>query len=127
MIRANFFKDREAIMAWFSNGLNRDIVNMVELQYYLEIEDMMYMAIKVEKQLKRKGNARLDDYLGSSQDCKSNFRIEDNTQIKSITVSKVIEPSYVKKQVTTTEEKRRNNVRPKHKWEIKYFKCQGLG
>jgi hypothetical protein len=88
---------------------------MVELQYYLEIEDMMYMAIKVEKQLKRKGNARLDDYLGSSQDCKSNFRIEDNTQIKSITVSKVIEPSYVKKQVTTTEEKRRNNVRPKHK------------
>jgi hypothetical protein len=28
---------------------------------------MVYMAIKVEKQLKRKGNAILDDYLGSSQ------------------------------------------------------------
>jgi len=66
---------------------------------------MMYMAIKVEKQLKRKGNARLDDYLGSSQGCKLNFRIEDNTQIKSITVSKVIEPLYVKNKLQQQKKK----------------------
>jgi hypothetical protein len=60
MIRANFFKDREAIMARFLNGLNRDIVNVVELHYYLEIEDMVYMAIKVEIQLKRKGRYTLE-------------------------------------------------------------------
>jgi hypothetical protein len=29
--------------------LNRYIANVVELQYYLEIKDMVYMAIKVEK------------------------------------------------------------------------------
>jgi hypothetical protein len=60
MIRANIFKDREAIMARFSNGLNRDIVNVVELHYYLEIEDMVHMAIKVEKQLKIKGRYTLE-------------------------------------------------------------------
>jgi hypothetical protein len=39
---------------------------MVELQRYLAFEDMVYMAIKMKKQLKRKGNASLDNYLGSS-------------------------------------------------------------
>jgi hypothetical protein len=33
---------------------------VVELHYYLEIEDMVYMAIKVEKQLKRKGRYTLE-------------------------------------------------------------------
>ena len=55
MIRVNVEEDREATMARFLNGLNRDIANMVELQYYVELEDMVHMAIKVEQQLKRKG------------------------------------------------------------------------
>ena len=49
MIRANVEEDREAIMARFLNGLNRDIANMVELQHYVELEDMVYMTIKVER------------------------------------------------------------------------------
>ncbi|CAA3025286.1 Hypothetical predicted protein [Olea europaea subsp. europaea] len=52
-IRANVEKGRETTMAWFLNGLNRNIVNVVELQ-----------AMKVERQLKRKGIARQP--LGSS-------------------------------------------------------------
>ena len=54
MIRANVEEDREATMARFLNGLNRDIANVVELQHYVELEDMVHMAIKVERQLKRK-------------------------------------------------------------------------
>jgi hypothetical protein len=42
MIRANIEDDRQATMARFLNGLNRDIANMVEL------EDMVHMAIKME-------------------------------------------------------------------------------
>jgi hypothetical protein len=49
MIRANIEDDRQATMARFLNGLNRDIANVVEL------EDMVHMAIKMEQQLKRKG------------------------------------------------------------------------
>ena len=48
MIRANVKEDREATMARFLNGLNRDIANVVELQHYVELEDMVHMAIKVE-------------------------------------------------------------------------------
>ena len=47
LIRANV-EDREATMARFLNGLNRDIANVVELQHYVELEDMVHMAIKVE-------------------------------------------------------------------------------
>jgi len=41
MIRANVVKDREATMARFLNGLNRDTANVVELQHYVELEDMV--------------------------------------------------------------------------------------
>jgi hypothetical protein len=39
---------------------------VVEFQHYLEIKDMVYITIKVKKQLKGKGGARLDSYLESS-------------------------------------------------------------
>ena len=58
MIRADVEEDREATMARFLTGLNRDIANIVELHHYVEVIDMVHMAIKVEKQLKRKGTFR---------------------------------------------------------------------
>ena len=54
MIKANVEEDREATMARFLNGLNREIAN----QHYVELEDIVHMAIKVEKQLKRKSGSR---------------------------------------------------------------------
>ncbi|KAL5550396.1 hypothetical protein UlMin_000572 [Ulmus minor] len=58
MIRANVEEDREATMARFLHGLNREIADIVELQHYVELTDMVHQAIKVEEQLKRKGMAR---------------------------------------------------------------------
>uniref|UniRef100_A0A2N9GCG2 Retrotransposon gag domain-containing protein n=1 Tax=Fagus sylvatica TaxID=28930 RepID=A0A2N9GCG2_FAGSY len=58
MIRTNVEEDREATMARFLSDLNRDIANIIELQHYVEVEDMVHMAMKVERQLKRKGTAR---------------------------------------------------------------------
>ena len=48
MIRTNLEEDRKATMARFLNGLNQDIANVVELQHFVELEDMVHMAIKVE-------------------------------------------------------------------------------
>ena len=48
-------KNREE-MSRFLNGLNRDIANVVELQSCVELEEFVYLAIKVEGQLKRKGS-----------------------------------------------------------------------
>ena len=75
MIRANAEEDREATMARFLNWLNRDIANAMELQHYVELEDMVHMAMKVERQLKHKGTARYTSESSSSW--KMNWKNED--------------------------------------------------
>jgi hypothetical protein len=66
MIRANVIEDKEAIMTRFLNGLNRDIVNVVKLQHCVELEDMVQMAMKVERQIKRWGSTRFQTNSTSS-------------------------------------------------------------
>jgi hypothetical protein len=56
MIRANVNEDEEVTMSRFLNGLNTNIANVVELQSYVDLEELVHLAIKVEGQLKRKGN-----------------------------------------------------------------------
>ena len=58
MIRAKVDENREATMVRFLSGLNRKIANAVELQPYVEIEDMVHTAIKIERQLKRRGYSK---------------------------------------------------------------------
>ena len=55
MMRLNMKEDREATMARFLGGLNRDIAIQLELQQYLELEEMLHVAIKLENQFKRRG------------------------------------------------------------------------
>ena len=57
MARKNIEEDREATMVRFLAGLNREIQNVVELQHYAELEDMVNMAIKIESQVKRRGSS----------------------------------------------------------------------
>ncbi|RDX89060.1 hypothetical protein CR513_29260, partial [Mucuna pruriens] len=46
---ANILEDQEATMARFLNGLNCGIVNVVEIYQYVELQEMMHQAIKVEQ------------------------------------------------------------------------------
>ena len=55
MIGANVEEDREATMARFLSGLNREIDGVVELQHYVELEVMVHMAI-MERQQNEKSN-----------------------------------------------------------------------
>ena len=81
---ANVEEDREATMTMFLNGLNRDITNVVELQHYMELEDMVHMAIKVERQLKRKG-ARSFQNPSSSASWRLNGMKDEGAIFKSKT------------------------------------------
>ena len=58
---------------------NREIQNVVELQYYVELEDMMHMAIKIENQVKRRGssNTRSTPSLSSSTWKSNQWRKEE--------------------------------------------------
>lgn len=57
MIMVNVEKDREVTMSRFSSDLDTQIGNVIKLQYYVELENMMHIAIKVEKQLKKKSHS----------------------------------------------------------------------
>ena len=56
MMRANIVEDREATMARFLAGLNSEIANIVEMQHYVELDDMVHMAIKIQQQQRRKAS-----------------------------------------------------------------------
>ena len=60
MIWVNVEENREATMVRFLNGLNHDIANIVGLQHYVEMEDLLYMVVKVECQLQRKAKPPTD-------------------------------------------------------------------
>ncbi|KAH9687341.1 hypothetical protein KPL70_014729 [Citrus sinensis] len=77
MIRVNIEEEREATMARFLHGLNQDIANVVDLQHYVELEDMVHMTMKVERQLKKKGSTRTN--LGSSSSWKSKWSKDEKT------------------------------------------------
>ena len=63
-------------MVRFLNRLNRNIANVVVLQHYVELEDMVHMTIKVERQLKRKGTWLIQN-PGSSASWRLNERKDE--------------------------------------------------
>jgi len=120
MIRDNVVDDREATMARFLNGLNRDIANVVELQHYVELEDMVPMATKVERQL-RKGHARPTFNSGSSSSWKPNLTVQPRSFVPSRT-----KPPKAKVDVAI-DAKGKSETQPKRTGDVKCFRCQGHG
>ncbi|KAH9705041.1 hypothetical protein KPL70_011721 [Citrus sinensis] len=117
MIRANFEEEREATMARFLHGLNQDIANVVDLQHYVEFEDMVHMAMKVERQLKKKGSTRTN--LVSSSSWKSKWSKDE----KVISKPK-IEPFKDHKE-GGNQSKGKSDSQHSRNREIKCFKCLG--
>ena len=88
MVRADVHEDREATMARFFNGLNKEITHVVEFQHYLELEDMVHMVIKVERQLKQKGISKYNTGFGSST---SSWKKEEKGIPKEVAKNKIAE------------------------------------
>ncbi|XP_068644704.1 uncharacterized protein [Aristolochia californica] len=122
MIRANVEEDREATMARFLNGLNWEIANIIELHHYVELKDLVHMAIKVERQLQRGGTRpRVVPQSSSRTSWRSNYPKNEET---SSTFKAKPEP----KTTTTTTASQGKSVPPSTRSsDIKCFKCQGRG
>nr|XP_027118642.1 uncharacterized protein LOC113735866 [Coffea arabica] len=58
MMRADIHEDLEATMAQFLRGLRIDIVDIVELHHYLDLNELLDKPIKVERRLKRRDTVR---------------------------------------------------------------------
>ena len=59
MIKADVREDPEATMARFVRGLKPAIADIVKLQHYFEIHELLDNAIKVEMRFKRRPNTNL--------------------------------------------------------------------
>ena len=47
--RLDLEEEHEVTLARFLNGLCKDVADVVELHHYVELEDLVHLAIKVEK------------------------------------------------------------------------------
>ncbi|KAH0776517.1 hypothetical protein KY290_007928 [Solanum tuberosum] len=54
MIQANCMEEEEATIARFLNGLNTEIANVVEIQQYVTLDELVDLSVKVEKQIQKK-------------------------------------------------------------------------
>ena len=83
MTRADIEEDVETTMARFLAGLNKEIADRVDLQQYGDLEEMVHIAVKVEKQLQGRGTARYvsKPYFNSNstwkRDGKNDFKGEN--------------------------------------------------
>ncbi|XP_062086346.1 uncharacterized protein LOC133792455 [Humulus lupulus] len=120
MIQANVEEDREATMARFLHGLNREIADIVELQHYVELTDMVHQAIKVEEQLKRKGLSRRGQPMATTSLWKTAPKRDEQLQNNP-----KFELSNAKPMTATTLGNAGSSTSKTR--DIKCFKCQGWG
>ena len=107
-------------MARFLHGLNKDTDNIVKLQHYVEVEDMVHMAMKVERQLKLKGTTKSSSNFNNSW--KSNWKKDDkgSSKYKIESTKKAIEGESSQAKGKSTSQSSRSR-------DIKRFKCLGIG
>ncbi|KAF7802274.1 Transposon Ty3-I Gag-Pol polyprotein [Senna tora] len=127
MIRANIniVEDREATMARFICGLNKEIANVVELQHYVEIEDLVHMAMKVERQLKKGGRSSSKFETGGSTNWKTKWDYSSKQEEKGGWKQKG--EKVVAKGSNDNKEKGTSSTQSQRNRDIKCFRCLGSG
>ncbi|XP_057996491.1 uncharacterized protein LOC131175835 [Hevea brasiliensis] len=128
MIRANVEEDREATMARFLKVQNLDIANIVELQHYVELDDMLNMAIKIEKQLKKKKAFKMGAgmNLGNNAPWKPNWKKGETSDSKAVSKEKKEETRGGEKPSVTEKGKGQNTSSGRTR-DIQCFRCLGKG
>ncbi|XP_057985306.1 uncharacterized protein LOC131170264 [Hevea brasiliensis] len=121
-------EDEEATMVRLLNGLNPYIAYMVDLQNYRKVKQMMQVAIKIEKEMKRKWAAKNKWNTQSSYNSASNAPWKPNW---SGTPKVEKDAPKVKKEEWKGRRKMKGKVKEKNKKvenrarDVKWFKCLG--
>ena len=132
MLKADIHEDREATMACFLSGLRPEITHQLELQYYVELEDMVVNAIKIERRLKRRGTTRNYTSIYTSNQRNFQPRVDDIATGNPTTpwlkqeVSINPRPNASKFDSRGASKPVNETSRPRNR-DIKCWKCQGVG
>lgn len=110
LLRADIQEDNEATMARFMGGLDKEIVEKLEVQHYVELEELLHKAIMFEKQLKKKSSRTGYNPTKYSKDYKPK-------DYKPLTKPKIDESSLKGIDKGSSTKAR----------EIQCFKCKGFG
>ncbi|XP_042448964.1 uncharacterized protein LOC122033874 [Zingiber officinale] len=124
LIRANIEEDREATMARFICGLNREIANIVELHHYVELDDVVHMAMKVERQLKKGVRSSSKYEAASLSPWKQKWGPSKPTE-KAVSKSKG--ETNVAKTQSSNKDRGNSSSQPQRNRDIKCFRCLGSG
>ena len=116
MLQANLEEDEEVTMVRFLSGLSNDIRDVVELQEYVDMEELLHKSMKVEQQLKRKGMTKK-----SSSNYNSSSWRDRSKNDGAASSSKPAPPPQEKTQSKPLDQPSKRSK------EVKCFKCQGLG
>ncbi|XP_019414591.1 PREDICTED: uncharacterized protein LOC109326356 [Lupinus angustifolius] len=119
LLRSNFHEDREATMARFLHGLNQDIQDIIELQHYVELDDLVQQAIKVEDKLRRKKSKFSSSSSSKYQSSRWVNKLKKESPTKEATPST--------KGSATTSQGKLAVVPIQRSRDVKCFKCLGLG
>ncbi|RDX80288.1 hypothetical protein CR513_39186, partial [Mucuna pruriens] len=117
MIKANVEEDCEATMARFIGGLKKEIADVVELQHYMEIEDLLHKAIQVERQFKSKSSSKFAS--SSSSSWRPNWKNNNFVTNPKEDVKAKYSNAPPKGKIDTNTSYRSRD--------IKCFRCQGVG
>ncbi|KAL4368695.1 hypothetical protein GQ457_05G027360 [Hibiscus cannabinus] len=132
MIRANIEEDQETTIARFVSGLNPEIADTVELQYYVDLEEVVHLAMKAEKQLKRKGTSR--NHFSTSKWSQNSKWGPNTSKTPYKAYQTPIKPSQTKGDVGISKSQEpldmnrgKQTVTPSRNRDIQCFKCLGRG
>ncbi|KAI5664050.1 hypothetical protein M9H77_23373 [Catharanthus roseus] len=118
ILRLSLKEDKDASIARFLRGLNRDITNQLELYPYTTYEDMCHLSTKIENQRKRVGFSKTN--LPSSKNVGSKPQASTyKSWPKKEDTPKVAFKDHSKPKV---EEKGKLITNP-----TRCFKCNGVG
>lgn len=134
MMRADIREDSEATMARFLRGLRAEIADIVELHHYLDIEELVDKANKVEKRLKRRGTPRPTSNFQPGNWRNQPSKEENSTSIAQNqvkgggTTNGSNRPTFPSSKPRPREEFKGNQEATKARTrDTKCFKCQGFG
>jgi len=128
LIRANLHEDEDALIVRFLNKLNHDIRDIVELYNYLDLQELVHQAIRVEQQLKRKG--KFFTWKNNNNSNYSSSKWKDNKKDENF-LSKSKDSKENQKDSKDPKDFKKSNfnpftLNPKGKdSNIKCFKCLG--
>ncbi|XP_071926158.1 uncharacterized protein [Coffea arabica] len=124
IMKADLREYGEATMARFLHGLRPEIAEIVELQHYLDMNEMLEKAVTVERRLKRRGSTQSSTTYQIENWCTPQPKREE----KPMAHSQPPRPNVVPSKATAKSEFKASNGTSKPRGrDTQCFKCQNFG